>query len=132
MKSEDSTVSEYKEIVGDLEEFFFDLEKLKPIDLSGIYIILPIGSRIKKRTILWGFSIAKRTNSKVYIATKKSKKLEEQVDKVSKTMNVEYEIVDATAFDMDNIRQERNMIIMPRDIVPGMEDEKHKGPILVI
>ena len=132
MRAIDSAKSEYEEIVTDLEEFFFDLENIKPIDLSAVYIILPKVSRIKKRTILWGFSIAKKANSKVFIVAKMTKKIEEQIEKVSKVMNVEYSFLDEKAFDTDDIKNERNMIIMPRDVVPGMENEKHKGPMVII
>ncbi len=126
-------VSEYEKIVDGLEEFFFDIEKIKPIDLSGIYIILPPNSRMKKKCILWGFSIADKCKSKVYIAVKKTEKIEREINKLSKIMGVEFEFLDG---DIDliteKVKKEGNLVILPRDIIEPMKEEKYKGPLMVI
>jgi len=126
-------VSEYKEIVDELEGFFFDLEKMKPIDLSDIYIILPSNSRMKKKCILWGFSIANKCKSKVYIAVKKTEKMKKEIEKLSKAMGVEFEFLEG---DIDRItekvKKERNLVILPRDVIEFMKKEAQKGPLMII
>jgi hypothetical protein len=126
-------ISEYKEIMDQFGDIFFDLEKIKPIDLSGIYVIIPAASRLKKKTIVWGFSIAKNCNSKVYIAMKRSKAVEENIEKVSKSMNVEFEFLEGDVDElMEDIKKEKNIVVLPRDVIEWMKEEKQTGPRLII
>ena len=129
----ESGVSKYKEIVDQFGEVFFDLEKMQAIDLSGIYIIIPSESRLKKKTLAWGFSLAKHCNSKVFIAAKQSKNTDQIIDKISKSMGVEFEMLGE---DIENImeesKKEKNIVILPRDVVEWMKEEKQKGPLLII
>ena len=126
-------MSDYKEIMGQFEDIFFDLEKIEPLDLSGIYVILPSPTRLKKKSILWAFSVAKHCKSKVYIAVKRTKNIEQELDKVSKTMDVEYELLEGDITKiMEETKKEKNLIVLPRDIVEGMKEEKQEAPMLII
>ena len=124
----------YEEEVGKLEEFFFELEKIKPIDFQEVYILLPLQSRRKKKTILWGFSLARRCNSKVYIVTKASKKILEELEKVSKAMDVEFEVLDVKINEiLKKIECERNLLVLPKDMVKRIKgEEKHMGPVIMV
>jgi hypothetical protein len=126
-------VSDYKEIMNQFEDVFFDLEKIKAIDLSGIYLIIPPSSRLKKKTIIWGFSIAKHCQSKVYIAVKKAKGIEQEIDKISKTMGVDFEFLEGDiGHIMEDIKKEAVLTVLPRDVIEGMKEEKQEGPLLII
>jgi len=127
-------MEEYKKVVDQFEDLFFDLEKTEPIDFSEIYMILPVESKLKKKTLLWGFSLAKKCNSKIYIAVKKTPKTEEEVRKLSNVMNVEFEFLDGDIHSILNrIKHDTNIVVLPRDIIEGsIRNEKHKGPLLII
>jgi len=126
-------VSEYEKMIDELEEFFFDLEKIKPIDLTTIYIILPPESRMKKKSLLWGFSIADKCGSKVFIVTKRTEKMEKEIEKLSKAMGVEFEFLEGAIPQLlREIEKESNLVILPRDTVESMKGEKRKNPLLII
>lgn len=126
-------VSEYEEMKNRFGDLFFDLEKLEPIDLSGIYVILPKGTRLRKKSVLWAFSLAKKCESKVFLALKKNKTIVEQIEKVSKAFDVEYEFLEGDITDlMEDIKKERNIVILPRDTIEPLKDEEQEGPMLII
>jgi len=126
-------VSEYGEMKNQFGELFFDLEKLKPIDLSGIYVVLPKKSRLKKKSVFWAFNLAKRCNSKVFLAVKKTNYIMKEIEKISKAFDVEYEFLEGEIDDiLKNMKDEENMVILPRDIIEPLKDEQQKGPMLVI
>jgi len=126
-------VSDYEEMKDRFGDLFFDLEKLEPIDLSGIYVILPSTTRLKKKSILWGFSLAKRCKSKIFLAVKKSKLVKEEIEKISKAFGVEYEILEGNISEiMENMKKEKNIVILPRDTIEPLKDEEQEGPMLII
>jgi len=125
-------VQEYEKLEGKFEEAFAKLEKIPQIDFRKIYLILPGGSK-NKRLIIWGFSIAKQCNSKVQVVTKKTKSLEEEINKVSKAMNVEFEFVAGKIEDIiSTIENEKSIVIMPKEIAKGIEREELDNPILIV
>jgi len=126
-------VSEYEQVKGQFEDMFLDLEKLEPIDLSGIYVILPPETHLKKKSILWTFSLAKKCNSKVYLSVKKTKLILDQIERISKAFGVEYEFLQGDIEKiMEDMKKERNIVVLPRDIIEPLKDEKQKGPMLII
>ena len=126
-------VSEYGEMKDQFGDMFFDLEKLAPVDFSGIYIILPHGTHLKKKSVLWGFSLAKKCNSKVFLAVRETKAILEQIDKISKAFGVEYEFLKGDVEKiMEDLKKERNIIVLPRDIIGPLKEEKQEGPMLII
>ena len=125
--------SKYKEIMDQFGEVFFDLERMQAIDLSGIYVVIPQESRMKKKTLAWGFSLAKHCNSKVYIAIKQTKQTDQIIDKISKSMGVEFEVLGEEIDKiMEETKKEKNIVILPRDVVKWMKEEKQKGPLMII
>jgi len=125
-------VQEYEKFEGKFEEAFAELEKIPQIDFRKIYLILPGGSK-NKRLIIWGFSIAKQCNSKVQVVAKKTKSLEEEINKVSKAMNVEFEFVAGKIEDITStIENEKSIVIMPKEIAKGIEREELDNPILIV
>jgi len=127
-------MSEYEEEVEKLEEFFFELEKIKPIDFQEVYIFLPLKSRRKRKALLWGFSLARRCNSRVCVVTEKTKKIEDVLNKVSRAMGVSFEIVSRDVQEvLKKIEPERNIVIIPKDMIEEIKgEEKHRGPVVMV
>ncbi|MEM5793388.1 MAG: hypothetical protein QXY45_03490 [Candidatus Aenigmatarchaeota archaeon] len=126
-------VSEYGGIKDQFETMFFELEKIEPLNFGGIYLILPEKTKIKKKSILWAFSLAKKCNSTVFVSMKKNKQLIDEIEKVSKALNVKYEILeDDPKIIMEEVKKENVIVILPRDVVEPLKDEENEGPILII
>ena len=127
----ESIDKEYKEELEKFEEIFFELERIKPIDFTAVYILLPAQSKHKKKTLIWGFSLAKKCNSKVFIVTKPTQPMKDVVNRVSKAMDVEYEFVTENVDTiMKEIKKGTNITVIPKDIVKGMEREQN--PIFIV
>ena len=123
---------EYEKLEGKFEEAFAELEKIPQIDFSKIYLILPESSE-KKKLILWAFSIAKQCNSKVYVVAKKTKSIEQEIDNISKAMNVEFQLITGWIDDIiSEIEKEKNIVIMPKEIVEDIKKKELDNPILIV
>jgi hypothetical protein len=124
---------EYEKLEGKFEEAFSEIEKIQPIDFKKIYLILPEGSKLKKKLMLWGFNLAKQCNSKVHLIAKRTKPIEEEISNLSKAMNVEFEFV-AGRIDniMSEIEKERNIVVISREMAEGIEKEESDIPILIV
>ena len=123
---------EYEKLEEKFTEVFAELEKFPLIDFKRIYLIIPENCEAKK-LIKWGFSVAKQSNSKVCIAAKKVKSLEGEIDNVSKAMNVEFEFTGEKIEDViDDAVKEKNIVIIPREIVKLVEKKELDTPFLIV
>jgi len=126
-------LEKYMEELDRFESMVFELEKIKPINFEAIYIILPQDSKRKKKTILWGFSLAKRCNSKVFVVCKKTELIQEVVDKVSKSLGVPYDFLAGNIEELiDQIKSTSSIVVLPKDTIPGLKEEKEESPIFVV
>jgi len=128
-------IEEYEEELEKFEDLFFELEKIKPVDFETIFIILPHDSKRKKKTIIWGFSLAKRCSSKAVIVARVSETVRKIVEDVSKTMNVPYDFLSGNIEDViEKLKAEsgRSIIVLPKDSIPGLKEEKSENPIFVV
>ena len=105
-------IGEYSEELEKLEEFSLKLEKLKPIKLKEVFVLLPAELEKWKELLVWGATLAKKFEAALVAIGKISEEVTEEMERISRIMQVE---IRKTSKSLRELKGRIKLIVIPRE-----------------